>query len=143
MDMSTTSIHISQVQLVMVPATDQDRSIAFYESLGFEKRLDAPFGEGYRWVEVYPPGQATGLALVRLGPDDPVGAQTGIILHTHDIDATHAHMRGQGLDVDAQVARVGAPAEIRLGAASLAGPVPPMFWLRDPDGNRLLIIEPT
>jgi hypothetical protein len=22
------------------------------------------------------------------------------------------------------------------------GPVPPMFWLRDPDGNSLLIVQP-
>jgi hypothetical protein len=22
------------------------------------------------------------------------------------------------------------------------GPVPPMFWLRDPDGNSLIIVQP-
>jgi hypothetical protein len=25
----------------------------------------------------------------------------------------------------------------------MGGPVPPMFWLRDPDGNSLLIVEPS
>jgi hypothetical protein len=24
----------------------------------------------------------------------------------------------------------------------MGGPVPPMFWFRDPDGNSLLIVEP-
>jgi hypothetical protein len=23
------------------------------------------------------------------------------------------------------------------------GPVPPMFWLRDPDGNSLIIVQPS
>jgi hypothetical protein len=52
--------------------------------------------------------------------------QTGIILNTDDIDATHAHLQSIGVDVDAHVARVGTPTEIRIGAVKLAGPVPPM-----------------
>lgn len=132
---------LSQIQLVMIPSTDQDRSVAFYESLGFERRNDIPWGEGYRWVEVYPPGATTGIALIPPRAGDPIGVQTGIILHTDDIDATHAEMQSNGIDVDAEVARVGAPAKIRLGAVEMAGPQPPMFYFRDPDGNALLIIE--
>jgi catechol 2,3-dioxygenase-like lactoylglutathione lyase family enzyme len=137
-----TASRISQIQLVMIPSTDQDRSVAFYEALGFEKRSDIPWGDGYRWIEVYPPDASTGIALVPPGPGDPTGVQTGIILNTDDIDATHAQLRSRGVDADAGVARVGAPAEIRIGAVELAGPVPPMFWFRDPDGNTLLVVEP-
>jgi len=140
--MSTTATRISQIQLVMIPSTDQDRSVAFYEALGFEKRLDIPWGEGYRWVELYPPDGTAGVALVPPGPGDPTAVQTGIILNTDDIDATHSKLQSGGVDVDAQVARVGAPAEIRIGAVELAGPVPPMFWFRDPDGSALLIVQP-
>ncbi|MBC5815916.1 MAG: glyoxalase, partial [Candidatus Eremiobacteraeota bacterium] len=43
---------IGQIQLVMIQSTDQERSLAFYEGLGFEKRNDIPWGDGYRWVEV-------------------------------------------------------------------------------------------
>jgi hypothetical protein len=50
-------------------------------------------------------------------------------------------MQSSGIDVDAEVARAGAPAAIRIGAVELIGPVPPMFWFRDPDGNTLLIVE--
>jgi hypothetical protein len=32
---STTKSRIGTISLVAVPATDQDRSIAFYEALGF------------------------------------------------------------------------------------------------------------
>ena len=53
---------------------------------------------------------------------------TGITLTTKDIDATHAEMQVLGVDVDAQVSRMG-------------DPVPPMFWFRDPTGHTLMIVE--
>jgi catechol 2,3-dioxygenase-like lactoylglutathione lyase family enzyme len=141
MKMSTTTGRISQVQLVLVPSTDQDRSLAFYEALGFERRNDIPWGDGYRWVEVYPPGGTAGIALVPPRQGDPSGIQTGIILNTDDIDAAHANMRSSGVDADAEIARAGAPAAFRIGAVELTGPMPPMFWFRDPDGNTLLIVQ--
>ena len=131
---------ISQIQLIMVPSSDQDRSIGFYEALGFEKRVDAPFGDGHRWVEIYPPGASTGISLVPAGPEG-AGVQTGIIAWTDDVDATHAELQSSGVDVDAAVARPGAPAKIRMGAVELVGPEPPMFYVRDPDGNTLMIIQ--
>ena len=127
--MSTTNSRIGAISLVSVMATDQDRSIEFYESLGFEKRSDIPFGDKYRWVEVYPPSGSTGIALAPPRPGiDQTGVETGIILTTDDIDATHAEFRSSGVDVDDEVSRMG-------------GPVPPMFWFRDPDGNTLMIVE--
>jgi len=127
--MTTTARRIGEINLVMIPSTDQDRSAEFYvDKLGFEKRTDVPFGDKYRWVEVYPPSGTTGIALAPPRPGDPTGIQTGISLTTDDIDATHAELQADGVDVDADVARMGAP-------------VPPMFWFRDPDGNTLLIVE--
>ena len=140
--MPVTSRRISQVQLVVIPVSDQERSLAFYEALGFERRNDIPWGDGYRWVEVYPSGGRTGLALVPPGPGESTGVRTGIILNTDDIDATHEELRSLGVDVDPEVARVGAPAEIRIGPVEMAGPVPPMFYFRDPDRNLLLVVQP-
>jgi catechol 2,3-dioxygenase-like lactoylglutathione lyase family enzyme len=126
---TTTASRISQINLVMIPSTDQDRSITFYEDvLGFEKRTDVPFGDDYRWVEVYPPNGTTGIALAPPRPGDPTGIQTGISLTTDDIEATHAQLQSSDVDVDAEVMRMGEP-------------VPPMFWFRDPDGNTLLVVE--
>ncbi len=127
--MSTkTASRIGEINLVIVASTDQDRSIKFYEALGFEKRTDIPFGDGYRWVEVYPPSGTTGIALAPPREGDPTAVDTGISLTTADIDATHAHLRSAGVDVDAEVSRMG-------------DPVPPMFWFRDPEGNTLMIVE--
>ncbi len=127
--MTKTQTHIGAITLVIIPSADQDRSIDFYvDSLGFEKRTDVPFGGDYRWVEVYPPEGTTGIALAPPRPGDPTAVQTGITLGTDDIDASHAELRSRGVDVDAEVSRMG-------------DPVPPMFWFRDPDGNTLLIVE--
>jgi catechol 2,3-dioxygenase-like lactoylglutathione lyase family enzyme len=127
--MTTTATRIRQLSLVCVPTSDQDRAIDFYEKLGFEKRTDIPFGGSYRWVEVYPPEGTTGIALAP-PPDgqDITPMQTGITLTTDDIDVTHAELKALGVDVDADVARMG-------------DPVPPMFWFRDPTGHTLMVVE--
>ncbi len=114
---ATTTTGLRALSLVCVPTIDQDRAIAFYESLGFEK------------VEVYLPEGQTGIALAPPPPGQPVEpAQTGIILTTSDVDATHAALRATGVAVDAEVSRMGEP-------------VPPMFWFRDPSGHSLMVVE--
>jgi catechol 2,3-dioxygenase-like lactoylglutathione lyase family enzyme len=43
---------------------DQDRAVEFYtEKLGLEKRIELPFGPGFRWIEVAPGGADTSIAL--------------------------------------------------------------------------------
>jgi len=127
--MTSTTTGLRGISLVCVPTIDQDRAIAFYESLGFEKRADEPFGGKYRWVEVYPPDGSTGIALAPPPEGDAVTpTQTGITLTTDDIDATHAHLKALGVDVDAEVSRMGAP-------------VPPLFWFRDTSGHTLMVVE--
>ncbi len=125
----TNATGIGRLSLVCLPTPDQDKAIAFYESLGFEKRTDTPFGGRYRWVEVYPPEGTAGIALAPPQPGSDVSAvESGITLTTADIDATHAALQSRGLDVDAEVSRMG-------------DPIPPMFWLRDPTGHSLMVVE--
>jgi catechol 2,3-dioxygenase-like lactoylglutathione lyase family enzyme len=126
---NTTKTRVDKLNTVVVPVSDQDRAIAFYtETLGLEKRSDVPFGNGYRWVEVGPVGAETTIAIVPPPPGKPTGnIETGIGLHTDDIDAYYAELKESGADVDAEVSRMG-------------GPVPPLFWLRDPDGNSLMVV---
>jgi catechol 2,3-dioxygenase-like lactoylglutathione lyase family enzyme len=123
-----TRTRITQLGTVMVPVSDQDRALEFYlEKLGFEKRADIPYGRGDRWVEVAPPGAATTIALVPPREGESAGIETRVGFTTEDVDADHAHLRDQGIDVD-DVMRMG-------------DPVPPMLFFRDPDGNRFMIVE--
>jgi catechol 2,3-dioxygenase-like lactoylglutathione lyase family enzyme len=131
--MSTaTTTRVSRVANVIIPVADQDRALDFYtEKLGLEKRADVPFGEPEgRWIEVAPEGADTPIALCPPGPNTEIGGKdTGIGLETDDIDAYHAHLKEAGVDVDPEVSRMG-------------GPVPPLFWLRDPEGNVLMVVQP-
>lgn len=127
--MTSTSPRISKVANVVIPVQDVDRAIEFYTGpLGLEKRTDVPFGDQYRWVEVAPAGTETVIAIAPPGPEMATGGrETGISLQTDDVDAFHAQLKAAGVDVDAEVSRMG-------------DPVPPMFWLRDPEGNSLMVV---
>ncbi|MGH3001762.1 MAG: VOC family protein [Gaiellaceae bacterium] len=124
-------LNVNQVGRVCVTVADTDRAVDFYvNTLGFEKVVDEPMGDAGRWVEVKLPGTETNIALAPPPNGQTAGAtQTGICLDTPDVDADHATLKAAGVDVDDEVTRWG-------------GPVPPMFWLRDPDGNALIVVQP-
>ena len=128
--MTSTKTHVTKIGTVVVPVADQDREIDFYvEKLGFEKRADVPFGDGYRWVEVAPGDAVTTIALAPPPEGRATGnRETGIGLQTEDIDAFHAELKAAGVDVDPEVSRMG-------------DPVPPLLFLRDPEGNSLMVVE--
>src|SRR4051812_45666904 len=126
-----TSTRIKMVGTVMLPVSDQDRAIEFYvEKLGFETRVDTPFGDGDRWVEVAPQGAQTSVALVLPREGQSAGVEGRIGFETEDVDADHADLKARGVKVDDEVMRMGDPA-------------PPMFFFEDADGNRLLIVQRT
>jgi catechol 2,3-dioxygenase-like lactoylglutathione lyase family enzyme len=128
--MPDTKTRVNKIATVIVPVSDQEAAIEFYvDKLGFQPRVDVPFGNGYRWVELGVGDESTTIAL----SPPPEGAstgnrETGISLQTDDIDAYHAQLKASGVDVDADVSRMG-------------DPVPPMFWLRDPEGNTLMVVQ--
>ena len=127
-----TKLNLEQVGRVCVTVSDTDRAIEFYvDTLGFEKVVDVPMGDAGRWVEVSVAGTPTTIALAP-PPEGTAsgGTQTGICLDTTDVDADHATLKEAGVDVDDEVSRYG-------------GNVPPMFWLRDPDGNSLIVVQPS
>ena len=120
--------YISEIRTVGVPVTDQDRAVAFYtEMLGFELVMDAPLPQfGGRWIVVAPSGAAASIALVPASDGNSAGVDTGIRMASPDAKAAHEHFLGAGVDTDELLEWPG---------------VPPMFSLRDPDGNRLYISQ--
>jgi catechol 2,3-dioxygenase-like lactoylglutathione lyase family enzyme len=120
--------HIAEVRTVSIPVSDADRARDFYTTtLGFEVRLDVPYGDGKHWLEVAAPGARTSIALAPPGPGQVPGIDTGIRFETTDVEADHADLKARGVDVDPEVLRW--PGS------------PPMFQLRDPDGNLLRVVQ--
>ncbi len=132
MSSTMSKLNLTQVGRVVVTVADTDRALDFYTgTLGFEKVVDVPMGPGMRWVEVALAGAPTTLALSPPPPGQEAGGkQTGIILDTTSLEADHAALKAAGVDVDEEVSRMG-------------DPVPPMFWVRDPDGNSLIVVQPS
>ncbi|QGN57473.1 VOC family protein [Nostocoides sp. HKS02] len=124
----TTAARITSVHTVGVPVTDQDRALEFYVgTLGLDKLADAPVEQlGGRWIVVGPPGSGTTLALVPATPGVPAGVATGIRLGTDDAAALHAALADRGVEVGELLTWPG---------------VPPMFAVKDPDGNGLSVTE--
>src|SRR5215831_4412573 len=131
MSTATSKLSISKVGRVCVTVSDTDRAIDFYVgTLGFDKVVDEPMGPDMRWVEVAIPGAETTIALAPPPQGQEAGgSQTGICLDTSDVEGDHAALSAAGVDVDEEITRYG-------------GPVPPMFWVRDPDGNSLIVVQP-
>jgi len=111
---------------VAVPVSDQDRTKALLEDLGFEARMDAELQPGFRWIELALPGASTTISLVRAGDELPAGIDTGIRLATSDARAAHAELSRRGLEVGELLDWESAPL---------------MFEFRDPDGNMIYVTE--
>lgn len=127
--MTQATSHITSVGTVFVTVSDQDKAIDFYtNTLGFELRGDTSYGEGQRWVEVGPPGGETAVALVPPMGDGPgPGQDLGFGYDTDDLEAAMAELRSRGVEFEE--------------VPDMGGPVPPMAWFRDQDGNRVLLVQ--
>src|SRR5215210_2200917 len=120
---------LSNIGVAMFTVADQDAALAFYtEKLGYEVRSDTRFGEQgeMRWLEVAPPGSRARLALNPPMGDEAGGGAIGV--GTADVLGEHARLSAiGGIDID--------PAPVRTPGAPL------LFGLRDPDGNRIFVVE--
>lgn len=127
MNQSTTHL-IDDVLTIGVPVSDQDRALTFYrDKLGLEAVRDVPLPQfGGRWIEVAPAAGTVTIALVPTREGVPTGVQTGIRLKAADAGAVHAELLSRGVEVGEMLRWPG---------------VPPMFGLRDQDGNQLEIVE--
>src|SRR5262245_16517960 len=125
-------LHLTEIGRVVIPSADVDKAVDFYrDTLGFDIRMDEKFADGeMRWVELAPPGSSTALAIAPPPPDtkaEPI--RTGIIISTSDVEADHKALKDEGVDVDEEIMRS-------------PPPIPPMFQVRDPNGNSVWIVEP-
>ena len=125
--MTNRTMTFTSLRTVAIPVTDQDKTKALLEGLGFETTFDKDLGGGFRWIELAPPGAPTSIALVQTSDALPTGIDTGIRLVTPDARAAHTELTALGLEV----------------GDLLDWPTAPlMFSFCDLDGNRLYCAEP-
>ena len=116
---------ITDVTVVSVPVSDQDRAKAFYtDTLGLRLVRDDASVPGMRWVQVASPSGGTALTLVTWFDTMPPGSQRGLVLATDDLDGDYQRLRGLGVSFDRP------PAQQPWAKEAV---------LRDPDGNQLVL----
>jgi lactoylglutathione lyase len=111
--------------------TDPERSVAFYEALGFEKRRELPIRDEAVNIFMGLPGDGDRLELTHNFGVDSYELGTGyghVALTVDDIDATLARLAEQGIEPER------APYTVREGGSRLT-------FVRDPDGYRVELIE--
>jgi catechol 2,3-dioxygenase-like lactoylglutathione lyase family enzyme len=87
-----------KLELIVVPASDVDRTKAFYlEQAGFELLVDHRAGEDFRVVQLTPPGSACAIAVMK--QPERAGSLLGLHLIVPDIDAARAELAGRGVEV--------------------------------------------
>jgi lactoylglutathione lyase len=111
-----------------------DRSVAFYEALGFEEKGRLPIREEAINVFMGLPddGDVPRLELTyNIGREEPYDVGTGyghIAITTSDLDTALERLAGQGIEPERP------PYTVRDGGSRLC-------FVRDPDGYRIELIE--
>jgi lactoylglutathione lyase len=111
--------------------TDPERSVAFYEALGFEKRRELPIRDEAINIFMGLPGDDDRLELTyNFGVDSyELGTGYGHIALTVDhLDGTLEQLAGQGIEPERP------PYTVREGGSRLC-------FVSDPDGYRVDLIE--
>jgi lactoylglutathione lyase len=112
--------------------TDPEKSVAFYEALGLEKRRELPIGEEAVNYFLGVPGQdSPELELTYNFGVDSYELGTGyghVALTVQDLDGTLERLAAQGIEPERE------PYTVREGGSRLC-------FVRDPDGYRIELIE--
>jgi catechol 2,3-dioxygenase-like lactoylglutathione lyase family enzyme len=89
-----------KLELVLIPVTDVDRAKAFYtENLGFNLDVDTAPVEGFRVVQMTPPGSACSITIGTGITDAAPGSYRGTHLVVSDIEAARAELVARGVAV--------------------------------------------
>jgi predicted enzyme related to lactoylglutathione lyase len=121
---------ISHIHSATILVSDQEKALDFYlNKLGWEKGLDAPMGDGSRFITVMPPGAATQLAFGAPNwfPDRKPGGATGISVVAEDIDETYKTLSARGVKFKEP------PAMMPWGSRAT--------WFYDQDDNEIFLAE--
>jgi catechol 2,3-dioxygenase-like lactoylglutathione lyase family enzyme len=135
------------LEVVVVPVSDVDRARDFYGSLGWRLDADLAVDEGYRVVQMTPPGSACSIILGEGVTPAPPGSTQGLQLSVYDIDRARADLLDRGVEVselfhDATGVFHHAGSEGRLnGAAPGHSDYGSFAAFSDPDGNGWLLQE--
>jgi catechol 2,3-dioxygenase-like lactoylglutathione lyase family enzyme len=126
-----------KLEVVVVPVSDVDRSKAFYsEQVGFNVDVDDAPAEGFRIVQMTPPGSACSVTIGKGLIDSTPGSLKGLQLVVSDVDAARQQLVDRGVQVTAV-----RHFENGEWVDGHGGPWNSFVFFDDPDGNSWTIQE--
>jgi catechol 2,3-dioxygenase-like lactoylglutathione lyase family enzyme len=140
-----------KLEAIVIPVSDVDRSKRFYVDLGWRLDADFPFDNGFRVVQLTPPGSGCS---VQFGTNITLaapGSASGLYLIVSDIAAARDELAGRGVEVSevfhpevpgAQFQPDGSSGRVS-GRAPDSASYSSFATFNDPDGNGWLIQEVT
>ncbi|MFC0623601.1 VOC family protein [Kribbella deserti] len=88
-----------KLEVLVIPVADVDRAKAFYQQLGFRLDADFPGKDGFRVVQVTPPGSEASIIFgTGVSAGEPGSAQ-GLHLVVADIEAARKELLARGAEV--------------------------------------------
>jgi catechol 2,3-dioxygenase-like lactoylglutathione lyase family enzyme len=136
-----------RLEVVVVPVSDVDRAKEFYERLGWRLDADLAVDDGYRIVQLTPPGSACSIIFGAGLTLAPPGSSEGLQLTVYDIDDARADLIGRGVDVSETFHDVTGVFHHAGTQGRVSGPAPEhadygsFAAFSDPDGNGWLLQE--
>jgi len=88
-----------RIEAITLPVTDVDRARDFYVQAGWNLDLDTVLGEGFRVVQLTPPGSACSITFGTGMPQSEPGSYVNTYLVVSDIEIAHAELRERGIPV--------------------------------------------
>jgi catechol 2,3-dioxygenase-like lactoylglutathione lyase family enzyme len=138
--MSGTPVDL-KLEVVVLPVSDVDRSKRFYEGLGWRVDADFPGADGFRVVQMTPPGSPCSIHFGKKVTTAAPGSIKNLYLVVSDIEAARRDLAGRGADVSEAFHFAG------FGGPPVPGPEPSgrsygtYASFSDPDGNTWLLQE--
>jgi len=130
-----------KLEVVVLPVSDVDRSKRFYEGLGWRVDADFPGVDGFRVVQMTPPGSPCSIHFGKKVTTAAPGSIKNLYLVVSDIEAARRDLAGRGADVSEAFHFAG------FGGPPVPGPEPngrsygTYASFSDPDGNTWLLQE--
>ncbi|HLE98462.1 MAG TPA: VOC family protein [Gaiellaceae bacterium] len=131
-----------RLELVLIPVSDVDRAKAFYtEQAGFRLDVDTSPTEGFRVVQMTPPGSACSITIGTGITNAPSGSYRGTHLVVADIEAARAELVGRGVEVSEIRHFDRGEGEWKPGADPGHADYASFADFADPDGNTWVLQE--
>lgn len=141
-----------RIEVVVLPVSDVDRAKSFYQRMGFREDIDFAGADGYRVVQLTPPGSACSIIFGKGITSAAPGSLDRLVVAVRDVAAARTELLSQGVQVSEVFhdAGGGLGGGFHVGTTGrAAGPDPEgrsyasYASFSDPDGNVWMLQEIT